>query len=53
MLATFSVAGYAVNGVALTGTLEIRQHMDTYHKVTAALGLFGAGELAIEDEEEE
>jgi len=48
-----SVAGYAVNGVALTGTLEIRQHMDTYHKVTAALGLFGAGELAIEDEEEE
>lgn len=47
-----SVAGYAVNGVALEGRDEIARHMDTYHKVAAAAQLFAPAEVEIEDEEE-
>jgi hypothetical protein len=48
-----SVAGYAVNGVALEGRGAIAQHMDTYHKVAAVAQLFAAADVVIEDDEEE
>lgn len=48
------VDGYAINGVAFGNDRElIARHMDTYHKVAAAQGLFSAGTPEIEDEEEE
>ncbi|MGO8759363.1 MAG: hypothetical protein ACLQG3_14685 [Terracidiphilus sp.] len=47
-----SVAGYAVNGVALEGREEIARHMDAYHKVAAAAQLFAPAELEMEEEEE-
>jgi hypothetical protein len=48
-----SVAGYAVNGVALEGREEIARHMDTYHKVAAAAQLFAPAEVNLEEDEEE
>jgi hypothetical protein len=48
-----SVAGYALNGVALVGREQIARHMDTYHKVAAIAALFSAGTPAIEEDEEE
>jgi hypothetical protein len=48
-----SVAGYAVNGVALEGREEIARHMDTYHKVAAASQLFAPAEVNLEEDEEE
>ena len=42
-----------MNGEALEGRENIARHMDTYHKVVAALQLFAPAEVVIEDEEEE
>ncbi len=46
-----NVAGYAVNGTDLQGREQISLHMDTYHKVSAALGLFSAAVPEIEEDE--
>jgi hypothetical protein len=48
-----SVAGYAVNGVALEGREEIARHMDTYHKVAAVARLFVPQDPDLEEDEEE
>ena len=53
-----NVAGYAVNGTALGGSDDagrdqIRRHMDTYHKVAAAVQLFAPANVEIEDEIDE
>jgi hypothetical protein len=48
-----SVAGYAVNGVALEGREEIARQMDAYHKVAAAAQLFAPADIELEDDEEE
>jgi hypothetical protein len=47
-----NVVGYAANGDALDGRDEIARHMDTYHKVSAALALFAPAAVDLEEDEE-
>ncbi len=46
-----SVEGYVVNGVPLEGSEAIARHMDTYHKVAAAMQLFAPVLIDVEEED--
>lgn len=48
-----SVEGYTVNGEPLTGRENVARSMDTYHKVASVMRVFAAGEVPMDDEEEE